>query len=159
MIEWYICFIECLWASHVTIYKVFTTVLAYRKCSVKAEFIIIFTVILCDPINGFHQAPCPWDSPGMNTGTGCHSLLQGIFPTHKSNLHLLGLLHCRQILSLMSHCTEVGCKGSYPQPSFGDLPSASPRWLTSGSPVLGLPPHSSQSMPGWCGPHRPTPTQ
>ena len=26
-----------------------------------------------------------------------------------------------------------------PQPSFGDLPSASPRWLTSGSPVLGLP--------------------
>ena len=80
MIEWYICFIECLWASHVTIYKVFTTVLAYRKCSVKAEFIIIFTVILCDPMNGFHQAPCPWDSPGMNTGMGCHSLLQGIFP-------------------------------------------------------------------------------
>ena len=24
---------------------------------------------------------CPWDSPGKNTGVGCHSLLQGIFPT------------------------------------------------------------------------------
>ena len=23
------------------------------------------------------QAPCPWDSPGNNTGVGCHSLLQG----------------------------------------------------------------------------------
>ena len=22
-----------------------------------------------------------WDSPGKNTGVGCHSLLQGIFPT------------------------------------------------------------------------------
>ena len=24
---------------------------------------------------------CPWDSPGNNTGVGCHFLLQGIFPT------------------------------------------------------------------------------
>ena len=23
---------------------------------------------------------CPWDSPGKNTGVGCHTLLQGIFP-------------------------------------------------------------------------------
>ena len=35
----------------------------------------------------------PWDSPGKNTGVGCHSLLQGIFPTQGSNLHLLCLLH------------------------------------------------------------------
>jgi len=27
------------------------------------------------------QALCPWDSPGKNTGVGCHALLQGIFPT------------------------------------------------------------------------------
>ena len=24
---------------------------------------------------------CPWEFPGKNTGVGCHSLLQGIFPT------------------------------------------------------------------------------
>ena len=24
---------------------------------------------------------CPWSSPGKTTGVGCHSLLQGIFPT------------------------------------------------------------------------------
>ena len=39
---------------------------------------------------------CPWNSPGKNTGVGCHSLLQGIFPTQGRNL---GLLHCRQILT------------------------------------------------------------
>ena len=36
---------------------------------------------------------CPWDSPDKNTGVGCHALLQGIFPTQGSNLHLLRLLH------------------------------------------------------------------
>ena len=36
---------------------------------------------------------CPWDSPGKNTGVGCHFLLQGIFPAQGSNLHLLHLLH------------------------------------------------------------------
>ena len=35
------------------------------------------------------------DSPGKNTGVGCHALLQGIFPIQGSNL---GLSHCRQIL-------------------------------------------------------------
>ena len=34
---------------------------------------------------------CPWIFPGKNTGVGCHSLLQGIFPTQGLNL---GLLHC-----------------------------------------------------------------
>ena len=38
-----------------------------------------------------------WDSPGKNTGVGCHALLQGIFPTQGSNP---GLLHWRCIPSL-----------------------------------------------------------
>ena len=36
---------------------------------------------------------CPWDSPGKNTGVGCHALLQGIFMTQGLNPHLLQLLH------------------------------------------------------------------
>ena len=43
---------------------------------------------------------CPWDFPGKTTGVGCHSLLQGIFPTQGSNP---GLLHCRQMLYRLSH--------------------------------------------------------
>ena len=31
----------------------------------------------------------PWDSPGQNTGVGCHALLQGIFSTQGSNPQLL----------------------------------------------------------------------
>ena len=42
----------------------------------------------------------PWDFPGKNTGVGCHSLLQGIFPTQGSNP---GLLHCRWLLYRVSH--------------------------------------------------------
>ena len=35
---------------------------------------------------------CPWDSPGKNTGVGCHALLQGIFLTQGLNLCLLRIL-------------------------------------------------------------------
>ena len=35
----------------------------------------------------------PWDSPGKDTGVGCHFHIQGIFPTQGSNPHLLCLLH------------------------------------------------------------------
>ena len=40
------------------------------------------------------------DSPGKNTGVGCHALFQGIFPTQGSNP---GLPHCRWILYHLSH--------------------------------------------------------
>ena len=36
-----------------------------------------------------HQAHCPWNSPGKNTGAGSHFLFQGIFPTQGLNLCLL----------------------------------------------------------------------
>ena len=37
------------------------------------------------------------DSPGKNTGVGCHALFQGIFPTKGSNP---GLPHCGQIFTI-----------------------------------------------------------
>ena len=40
------------------------------------------------------------DSPGKNTGVGCLSILQGIFPTQGS---IPGLPHCRWILYHLSH--------------------------------------------------------
>ena len=43
---------------------------------------------------------CPWDSPGKNTGVGCHSLLQGIFPTQGSNP---SLLNWKRILYHLTH--------------------------------------------------------
>ena len=59
------------------------------------------SLILCNPMDcsppGFSVHG---DSPGKNTGVGCHALLQGIFPTQGSNP---GFLHCRQILYHLNH--------------------------------------------------------
>ena len=41
---------------------------------------------------------CPGDSPSKNTGVGCHTLFQGIFPTEGSNPGLLCLMDHRWIL-------------------------------------------------------------
>ena len=38
------------------------------------------------------QLPCPRNSLGKNTGVGCHFLLWVIFPTQRSNPHLLYFL-------------------------------------------------------------------
>ena len=43
---------------------------------------------------------CPGNSPGKNTGVGCHFLLQGTFPTQGLNP---GIPHCRRILYQLSH--------------------------------------------------------
>ena len=43
---------------------------------------------------------CPWGFLGKSTGVGCRFLLQGIFPTQRSNP---GLPHCRQTLYRLSH--------------------------------------------------------
>ena len=60
---------------------------------------------------------CPWDFPGKNIRVGCCFLLQGIFPTQGSNLHLLCLLHCRQILYSLSHHGSLKNTGDLSQSS------------------------------------------
>ena len=56
---------------------------------------------LCDFMDGSPPgSSVHGDSPGKNTGVGCHALLQGIFPTQDSNQ---GLPHCRLILYHLSH--------------------------------------------------------
>ena len=56
---------------------------------------------LCDPMDcSLPGSSVDGDSPGKNTGVGCHALLQWIFPTQGSNL---GLLPRRQIFYSLSH--------------------------------------------------------
>ena len=60
-------------------------------CSVAQLCLILCDPIHCSPTGSFvHE-----DSPGKNTGMGCHVLLQGIFSTQGLNP---GLPHCRWIL-------------------------------------------------------------
>ena len=62
-----------------------------------------FFPLITDVFNSVTRLLCPWNFAGKNTGVGCHFFLQGIFPTQGSNSSLLGLLHHRQILHLLSH--------------------------------------------------------
>ena len=75
--------------------------LVFSLSPVVANLLLLSVVSLCDPIDysppgsSVHR-----DSPGQNTGLGCHFLLQGIFLTQESNP---GLQHCRSILYCLSH--------------------------------------------------------
>ena len=55
--------------------------------SVMSDSAILWTIACQAPLS------MGGDSPGKNTGVGCHTLLQGIFPTQGKNSSLLSLLH------------------------------------------------------------------
>ena len=56
---------------------------------------------LCNPMDyNLPGSSVHGDSPGKNTGVGCHALLQGIFSTQELNS---GLPHCRRILYQLSY--------------------------------------------------------
>ena len=66
---------------------------AVPSCSVVSQ--------LCDPMDCSPPgSSVNGDTPGKNTGVGCHAFLQEIFPTQESNP---GLPHYRQILYCLSH--------------------------------------------------------
>ena len=92
------------------------------------------------------RLPHPWDSPGKNTGEGCHFLLQGIFPTQALSPRLLPC----QVGSLpLSHlgsprlglcppkCPLSPLFPSHLPPSSSPLPASSPSQASS---LLPFPP-------------------
>ena len=54
---------------------------------------------------------CPWDSPGKNTGVGCHALLQGVFLAQGLNPCLL---HHRQIIYHLTRVLTTGTAREVP---------------------------------------------
>ena len=66
---------------------------------------------LCDPMDcNPPGSSAHGDSPGKNTGVGCHFLLQGSFPTQESKL---GHLHCKQMLYHLSYWGSPSISLSY----------------------------------------------
>ena len=86
---------------------------------------------------------CPWDSPGKNTGVGCHVLLQGIFLTQGLNL---GLPHCKWILYHLSHQGSPRYWSGQPIPSPGDLPNPG---IKLHSPALQADSLTHHNHPNW----------
>ena len=85
-------------------------------CLVTQSCLILSDPMDCSPPgSSVHR-----DSPGKNTGVGCHALLQGIFPTQGSNP---GLSYSSWILSCLNY---EGRPLSTPGTSW--MEDSSPRW-------------------------------
>ena len=103
---------------------------------------------ICDPMGcslpGFSVH---WDSPGKNTGVGCHFLLQGIFLTQGLSSHLLHLIEFTSALAgrffttippgkptifilLHSQCSEKDDSGHHPSTKQNDEGSRKLLWGT-----------------------------
>ena len=66
--------------------KVYQCLQEYKEQSVLSLF---SRVQLFETLCTGARLLCPWDSPGKNTGVGCHALFQGIFPSQGWNPGLL----------------------------------------------------------------------
>ena len=80
--------LNCTHYSYLTSFTLMSFFLFQETILSNAQlFVTLWTVA--------HQVPLSWNSPGKNTGAGCHALLQGIFLTQGLNPRLLCLLHWR----------------------------------------------------------------
>ena len=92
----------------------------------------------------------PWDSPGKNAGIGCHALLQGIFPTQRSNP---GLPHGKRILYHLSHqvCLRILEWVVHPFSRGASQPRDQTRvsWIADGF-FTSWAPWEAPFLPYWC---------
>ena len=91
---------KVLWVSATLAFDQFQSPLNPRS----AVACIQVTSVVSDSVQpcGLYPARllCLWDSPGKNTGVGCHFLFQGNFLTQELNP---GLPHWRQMLYRLSY--------------------------------------------------------
>ena len=99
---------------------------------------------LCDPIDGSPPgSPCPWDSPGKNTGVGCHFLLQCMKVKSESKV----AQSCPTLSDPMD-CSPPGSSvhGIFRQEYWSGVPLPSPRKDTIKLILWYRPRNSSQSF-------------
>ena len=88
-----------------------------------------------------HQAPHPWDSPGKNTGVGCHFLLQCVKVKSESEvaqscLTLRDPMDCSCQAPLFMGFSRQGYWNGLPCPSPVDLPDPGIEPTSLRSPAL-----------------------
>ena len=76
---------------------------ARKKWAAAAAELLQSCPTLCNPIDGSPPGSCPWDSPGKNTGVGCHFLLQCMKVKSESEVDQL----CRTLSGPMD-CSPPG---------------------------------------------------
>ena len=89
-----------IWTEMVAIF-LGTVFLVSKVCCAVLCLVVQSCLSLCDNMDcSLPSSSVRGDSPGKNTGVGCHALLQRIVPTQGLNP---GLPHCRQILYHLSY--------------------------------------------------------
>ena len=100
---------NCLFSHSLNQYKVIHFAFLYSYLAhwqvsevlVQYAFTVLNVSVMCNSMGCISPgSSVQGDSPGKNTGVGCHVLLQGIFPTQGLNP---GLPYCRWILYHLSH--------------------------------------------------------
>ena len=100
---------------------------------------------LCDPVDCSPPgSSVHGDSPGRNTGVGCHALLQGIFPTQGRNPDLP---HYEWILYSLSHQGSTSWDNTYEE--FNAAPGCNKcnKWKALKSKILSLQFESKTRIP------------
>ena len=78
---------------------------------------------LCDPIDGSPPGSHPWDSPGKNTGVGCHFLLQCM----KGKVKVKSLSHVRLFATPWTAAYQAPPSMGFPRQEYwSGLPLPSP---------------------------------
>ena len=109
---------------------------------------------LCDPMDCSPPgSSVRGDSPGKNTGVGCHFLLHGIFQIWRVNPHLLCLLHWQADSLPLSHLGSPEKRpgklweGREVDPPWGDS-NPIRRWRTTWAPSLPCESRAAIDKPG-----------
>ena len=87
----YISYIACIYCAICIIYICVHMRACLLSCFSPVQLFAILWTVACQDSNP--PGSSVQDSPGKNTGMGCHALLQGIFLTQGSNPCLLCLLY------------------------------------------------------------------
>ena len=91
-----LCHVCCSLPHYLSLISMLFLTFKVGTCEVTQSCLTLCNSMDCSPADSSVHG----DSPGKNTGVGCHALLQGIFPTQRSNP---GLPHCRQTLYRLSY--------------------------------------------------------
>ena len=103
---WPVCFIQPSWLSPAKTKRIWEFFLSSSFFPVQVCMLSLWVVSQLF-LTVAHQAPCPWNFPGKNTGVGCPFQLQGIFPTQGLNLPLLHWQADSLPLSHLEACSNV----------------------------------------------------